>query len=405
MLRPYGQAQSRKRGATMELIEKRMLIEHRDRRNVVPGFVTYISNSEPVLMHCYGWQDYSDGYDDYGIQTSRDNGRTWTDVAIKFRGIKTSGGKIRYGEHSAFWDPDSEKLIVLVDKTLYRNDAINSQTHFRIVEHVYDAQTGRWFDERDIDFGYPGPMAVSFCFPIKTSRGNIMVPVSRARLDDSGQIFVDERSRTPVAEPLTMMGRMSDEGRVDWRLGNPMQVDHATTTRGLGEHTYAELSDGRIAAILRGSNAGAPQMPGYKWLAFSSDDGLNWTEPVPVPDTSGNPVRSGANGSAFFRSIANQRLYWIGNSCMADQEAAGNFPRSPLLLVECREEPFAFDLDNAFIIDHVGAGDSPDLRLSNFRYVQDRITGELVVYVTRHAERGKARWQESDYYSYRVRLD
>ena len=53
----------------------------------------------------------------------------------------------------------------------------------------------------------------------------------------------------------------------------------------------------------------------------------------------------------------------------------------------------------------MGPGDSPDLRLSNFRYVQDRETGEVVVYVTRHAERGKARWQESDYYSYRVRLD
>lgn len=389
----------------MKLIEKRMLIEHMDRRNVVPGFVTYISNSEPVIMHCYGWQDYSDGYDDYGIQISRDNGRNWTEVAVKFKGSKTDSGKIRYGEPSAFWDPDSQKLTVIVDKTLYVNDAINSQTHFRMVEHVYEPQTGGWLAERDIDFGYPGPMQVSFCFPIKTSRGDILVPVFRSIMDESGGILVDERSRTPVAEPLTMIGRVNGEGRVDWRLGNPMRTDPATTTRGLGEHTYAELSDGRIAAILRGSNAGAPEMPGHKWLAFSSDDGLNWTDPVPTPDTNGNLVRAGANGSALFRSIENGRLYWIGNFCLADQEAVGNFPRSPLLLVECREEPFAFDLDNAFIIDHVGPGDSPDLRLSNFRYVQDRETGEVVVYVTRHAERGKQRWQESDYYSYRVRME
>jgi hypothetical protein len=146
-------------------------------------------------------------------------------------------------------------------------------------------------------------------------------------------------------------------------------------------------------------------MPGYKWLAFSSDDGLNWTKPVPAQDTGGKPVRAGASGSALFRSIADQRLYWIGNLCLADQEAVGNFPRSPLMLVECREEPFAFDLDNAFIIDHVGPGDSADLRLSNFRFVQDRETGEVVVYVTRLAERGRPRWQEADYYSYRVRLD
>ena len=42
------------------------------------GFVTYVSATAPVLMHCYGWEDYSDGYDDYAVMLSRDNGQTWS---------------------------------------------------------------------------------------------------------------------------------------------------------------------------------------------------------------------------------------------------------------------------------------------------------------------------------------
>ncbi|NLJ35351.1 MAG: hypothetical protein GX358_03785, partial [candidate division WS1 bacterium] len=51
------------------------------------------------------------------------------------------------------------------------------------------------------------------------------------------------------------------------------------------------------------------------------------------------------------------------------------------------------------------SNDSPDLLLSNFRCYQDRLTGELVLYVTRLAELGMDQWQIGDYYRYRIELE
>ena len=65
-----------------QVVEKQMLIPATDGRPVVTGFVTYVSNDKPILMHCYGWEDFSDGYDDYGIKFSRDNGKTWGERVI-----------------------------------------------------------------------------------------------------------------------------------------------------------------------------------------------------------------------------------------------------------------------------------------------------------------------------------
>ena len=42
----------------------------------------------------------------------------------------------------------------------------------------------------------------------------------------------------------------------------------------------AFLNDGRLVALCRGSNDKAGELPGYKWMAFSSDEGESWTKPV-----------------------------------------------------------------------------------------------------------------------------
>ena len=42
--------------------------------------------------------------------------------------------------------------------------------------------------------------------------------------------------------------------------------------------------------------------------------------------------------------------------------------------------------------------------MSDFRFYQDRRTGDLVVFVTRYAERNARDWMLADYYRYRVEL-
>jgi hypothetical protein len=44
------------------------------------------------------------------------------------------------------------------------------------------------------------------------------------------------------------------------------------------------------------------------------------------------------------------------------------------------------------------------LQLSNFRYYQDRRTGELCIRLVRFAERDADNWKDADYYEYRIEL-
>src|SRR5947207_1169242 len=71
------------------LLSKEVLLRHKDGRSPARGFVTYIDARRPILMHCHGWQQYSDGYDDYAVSISRDNGRKWSKEEIRWRSARS----------------------------------------------------------------------------------------------------------------------------------------------------------------------------------------------------------------------------------------------------------------------------------------------------------------------------
>ena len=60
----------------MHLISKEVHVPGRDGRPVFPGFVSYLSATQPRLIHRYGWLDESDTYDDFADSISEDNGAT-----------------------------------------------------------------------------------------------------------------------------------------------------------------------------------------------------------------------------------------------------------------------------------------------------------------------------------------
>ena len=163
----------------MRLVSKELLMKYADRRGPVAGFVTYISNDEPVLMHCFGWEDYSDAYDDYAVQLSEDNGRTWSEPEIRWRSTVVPEGKIRYGEPSAFWDPDNQQLIVLANRTLYPSDKLNVDAQGALAMDIYDGRKRAWLDRQELAFPGQRCPGVSFSFPIKTSRGRLLFPGCR----------------------------------------------------------------------------------------------------------------------------------------------------------------------------------------------------------------------------------
>jgi hypothetical protein len=388
----------------MKLLSKEVFLRHRNNRPPVSGFVTYVSKTQPILMHCYGWEDYSDGYDDYSISLSCDNGRTWSASEVRWKSRAVPEGRIRYAEPAAYFDSDKERLIVLVDKSLYPEDRLNHDADCTLEIDVYDPRRKSWSERRELKFPGQRTPAMSFSFPLKTSRGRLLFPGMRTTIDASGKVIHYQKNRAPVDEVVTVLGEYGEGDKLSWRLGKPLNIAAEFSSRGLDENALTELADGRVAAICRGDNSAFPEKRGYKWLSFSRDEGESWSTPVPLPATGGEPIESGANGSALFRSNKNGKLYWMGNLALGGERAKGNWPRSPLVIVEVQEEPFALKRETIFAVDERADNDSPQVQLSNFRFYQDRVTGDLVVFLTRYGEHSAKEWMLADYYRYRVEM-
>jgi hypothetical protein len=387
----------------MKLLSKEVFLRYDGRRPPAAGFITYVSKAEPVLMHCHGWEDFSDGYDDYAISLSYDNGRTWSAEEVRWKSNVTPEGRIRFAEPAALFDPDTEKLIVLTDKTLYPKDKLNVDADYSLVLDVYDAKTRAWSERRELKFPGQRSPAMSFSFPLKTTHGRLLFPGMRKTVDATGKAIHFKNGWATVDEMVTVIGEYrADE--IVWRLGQPLNIAPETSSRGLNENALIQLRDGRIAAVCRGDNSGFPEKPGYKWMSFSNDDGDSWSPPAPLAATGGEPIESGSNGSALFRSVKNGRLYWMGNLALRGERANGNWPRSPLVIVEVQEEPFALKRETIFAVDERGFNDSPRVQMSNFRFYQDRKTGDVVIFLTRYGEKSEKEWMVADYYRYRVEM-
>ena len=392
------------RGGEMKLLNKDVFVPTRNDTGVFPGFVSYTHKDKPVLLHRYGWVDASDTYDDFHDSVSEDNGATWSEPVLRLKSKMVEGGRLRYCENAAFFDADTGKLITIVSKLLYPGDRFSQDVPRQLEINVYDPSVGEVPEPRTLDFGLPGGIGCSFCFPIKTSRGRIVVPGFKAQVGEDGTFRHHPKSDSAIYEARMVIGEYNDENAIAWRVGQPIVADNARSTRGFSESMPVELKDGRLALLCRGSNAGMPELPGCKWLCFSGDDGETWSKPRPLGCSDGEPIESSATGGACFRSIKTGRLYFIGNLCARGERANGNWPRSPLYIAELQEEPFAIRRDTITVIDERGPDDSPRTQISNFRYYQDRETGDIAIFATRFGEQDPKHWKRADYYRYRVAL-
>ena len=380
-------------------------MRHDRGRPVATGFVTYISSTEPVLMHCFGREDYSDGYDDYAISVSRDNGRTWSLPAVRWKSEVVPEGRIRYAEPAALYDAEHDKLIVLIDRTLYPNDQLNVDADYGLELNVYDPPSGRWIEQRALEFPGDRTPAMSFSFPLKTRQGTLLFPGMRKVLGPDGKAVHYRNCWAPVDEAVTVMGRWQEQGHIDWQLGRPLTVAPEVSSRGLDENALFELPDGRIAAVCRGDNSMFPERRGHKWLSFSSDEGSSWSAAVPLPASDGEPIESGARTvpHSFGRSKTAASTGWG----IWPWGAAANVPRATFLvhrwyLWTWTIAPWQLKRDTIFAIDERNFNDSQRVQMSNFRFYQDRENGDLVVFLSRYGEFSEKEWMLADYYRYRV---
>jgi hypothetical protein len=393
----------------MRLTEKSLFMRQQGASGIAAAAVAYTSASKNHLTMVYvdvPGPDMADG--NYQI-VSTDNGRTWSAPRPFFTSRKIPGGTEYYNDLAVFLDPVTERLIWTICHQLKYDpkDGVTPPEKLSMRFAEQDLAADRFTVLATTDFGQKQAVFISCCFPLLLNPDKALLPAKAIMTTPTGEILCHPGSSVArnMQQSLMIVGERLG-GRWKFRLGGrvpalPMEV----SSRGTHENSVARLRDGRLAVIMRGSNNQFLERPGFKWLAFSSDDAETWTKPEPVRWHDGFLMESGANCPGLFRSTKTGKLYFIGNPCLNGERAKSNWPRSPLVICEVQEEPFGLRRDRMLVIDQRQPQDQPKVQFSNFRFYEDRENGELVLFMTRIGERDPANDRNADLYRYRIELD
>jgi hypothetical protein len=403
----------------MHLLKRTRNAEHTEKGAPICAFVTYIDPEKPVLLRRMGWEIADDIHDDFYDSVSTDNGLTWSTPRSSLKLVAENGGYTMFFENTIFYNAERDRLVHLAGQIFQKAELNGYDRNYSPQIRITVAEPKAFLDGTAqpslvSDFGIRPGVTVSFCHPFQDSRQRILISVEwQARKSDRdipGQEFPVRDDMpdilTDVWETAYLIGTWNADNSIEWNLGNPIPYEFARSSRGMCEGTIAELEGGRLVTVLRGSNAAWLEKPGYKWISFSDDGGINWSLVEPLACDDGSLLESSATGSLLIRSFTNQKLYWIGNLCTKGERAYGNMPRSPLVIAEVQEEPFALKRETIAVIGECDPGEDPEVQHSNFRCYQDRVSGDIVLYLTRYSERGSAdgNWIKADNYCFRVSL-
>lgn len=398
----------------MKIVEARkVFVPEIGGRGIINGDISYTSRSGLELIHSYGVIQGSDRYDEYRERFSSDNGATWTEPRLQLAMEEVEGGTVRRYITAYFLDEEKDTLLRFLNVGFYPRDD-PSLALWEVYYQLFEREGRAWSepirvesDEATEDQPFPGvprgSLAISCSLPIKIEGGKIVVPCQLKAFKDGKVWFPFKHYFSPFYESAFLIGRWR-KGMLAWEMSEKITIDPNVCCR-LCEPTVVELEGGSLLAIMRGDNGAFPERPGYKWASTSEDGGYSWTEPAPLKYDGGDPLLSPSSCSALFRSWKTGKIYWIAN--ILDGNPVGNRPRYPLQIAEIDEDTLAVRRETITVVDDRLEGDSPMVQLSNFRFYQDRTSGDLVLLMARYGERGSGRdlILRSPLYRYRIRLE
>jgi len=409
----------------VKLISKDTFMRHENGATPMAGLFLYIDPNDPVILLRIYNSIGNDTWDEHIDYISRDNGATWAHHRLaQRREPAEDGGHFSYGEAAAVYNSKLNKLVVVTNYG-YEPDAEAASLDYPHRSHIKASSPDSIYDSEALltDFGFIGGSYMSFCHAFIDSKGRAIFPWMTTMLDNPGINLKDRgfliRAGTDNVladyyETAVLIGDFDQGGNASWHVGSMAPFDIEDVSRGMCEPAVAELSDGRFIMICRGSNAVYEGLkwepkPGYKWISYSEDGCETWSKLQPLGCTDSESIESSATGSCVFRSIKNGKLYWLGNLCMGGVHAIGNWPRTHLCLAELQEDAaVAIKRETISVIDKATESETDQIQLSNFRMLQDRQTGEIVILLNRFFERGgleNLAWHDTDLYMYRVQID
>ncbi len=345
---------------------------------------------------------------------SADNGRTWVQQAPSPDFTSGLPKNYRRSPYPGFVDPVNGWLLTVifamdredVDRAIDEPKETASDSYIRYRVSTDGGKTFLFDDpviqEGDYTFKHPleglylGKNAIFLgdmgCRPIRTREGRVIVPTQMTVLDDKGGLETFG-SGWDYYQCLMLIGTWQEDHRLKWTVSEPIVPDPNRTVRGLYEPTLAEMPDGRILCVMRGSNGikKDPKFtwPSHKWYCVSTDGGSHWSKPEPWHYSNGKDFFSPSSMSQIIHH-SNGRYFWIGN--ISPQNCQGNAPRWPIVMGEIDPASMMLIETSVITIDTRGPDDPEGVQLSNFYAFEDRETGDIVLPMQRWIPKDVYQW-------------
>jgi hypothetical protein len=333
---------------------------------------------------------------------SSDNGKTWGPTKPLIVWEKIGKGSIRRFIMPGYVDPVGGQLLTMIlEANMPSDDAVEDGIRNYFLRYQVSLDGGRTnaVDEvcvqhgpeysakkpfRGITVGQNAMMiGDAGSAPIRTRSGKILVPIQINPIGPDGQPENPGGGYT-YHHAGVLIGTWQSDHRLQWDLSDYVANDPARSTRGCIEPTLAQFPDGRILMVLRGSNGGRKDeqclLPSYRWYTVSHDDGKTWAPVQPWAYSDGTTFFSPSSMSQLI-THSNGNIYWLGN--ISKTNCRANSPRYPLVIGRVDPATLLLMRDSAFVIDDKCRDENAVLTLSNFFAHEDRVTGEVLLHMSR----------------------
>lgn len=349
---------------------------------------------------------------------SSDNGRTWSEpVSVQAsNNVKHAGVTVWEGGGPIVFDPTSKRLVQIWLRQIQVGALYHCFSYSRMSRDL-----GRtWLSpiqmkyEDGPDFDPQQPLSEIFLDRNEGYFGNnILVHLSGmlihclAHTNAAGDS--KNNSRPWRMGSRLMLGRWNAEREdYEWTSGAATETTPDQSARGLMEPEVAELKDGKLLVVWRGSDQGwdgtKSKEPGRKWYSISLDAGKSFLPVRAWTYDDGTPFYSASSIHRIIRHSVTDKLYWIGNINVGLPQ--GNSPRYPLLIAEVDETFVTLKKKTVTAIDDRDPKSHDfNYQLSNFSLFENRETHELELFLTTYGQvQGQDNWSTADSYRYRLQL-
>jgi hypothetical protein len=397
------------------LVKKELYREHPAPRVAPWASMQYVGPGGE-LREVQGLERESDVGEDIQARWSADHGRTWSEfVPVQpSNKVKHQDVVVWEGESVSAYHPVSGLLVQLWLRQIELKRVYHNFTYVRTSSdrgHTWSEprqlryEAGDAFDPAEPlkagflnhNEGYPGNSI------LVRSNGTLVVCLAHANAPGDPK----NDTRPWRMGSICFLGQWDEAGKAyEWRPGARVEIAPEISARGLMEPEMAELKDGRLLVVWRGSTQGwdgtVAQTPGRKFYSLSTDGGQTLSPPAEWRYADGSSFYSPSSFHRFLRHRATGKLYWLGN--ISATAPAGNGPRYPLIIAEVDETAAALQRATVTAIDDRQAGQG-DIQFSNFSLLEDRLTHDLVLYLTTYGqEQDPQDWATADCFRYTVSL-